>query len=190
MHPVGIHTPFTFWKLKIYICPPFPENSKICITCWETSNSYITRAPLKTDERCLQQRGGFWGRTIWWRYWNLPQTVLCCFGNQMIVSEHKIGYNSGCIRETAKILAPNREFSRSAKQNDQGATTKLDIIQVIDGLSTVRMSTVVEQLTPNSDHLLWSSKVYLVLVVRSEDFESLLLLAWSSSIVCMILIVM
>jgi len=46
----------------------------------------------------------------------MPQTDHCChnYGNQLIVFERKIGYNSAYTRDGAENLAPNRKFVTSA----------------------------------------------------------------------------
>jgi len=42
---------------------------------------------------------------------NKPRLRHCCHGNQSLLFEHKIGYNSTCIGDTSLIFALNRDLS-------------------------------------------------------------------------------
>ena len=48
---------------------------------------------------------GFSGRPIEWCHSNVPLTDPCCHGNQPLLFEHKIGYNSAYTGDMSAILA-------------------------------------------------------------------------------------
>jgi len=50
----------------------------------------------------------FRGWAIEWCHSNLPLTDPCCHGNQPLLFEHKIGYNSACMGDMTLIRIPSR----------------------------------------------------------------------------------
>jgi len=91
--PGGIHILYVVSLIKINIFNIFtPKCEKF--HCADPMARAISRASLKIRARCLHQTGGFRGRPIECCHSNLPQTDPCCHGNQSLLFEQKIGYNS------------------------------------------------------------------------------------------------
>ena len=108
--PGGIHIPYVVSLIKINIFYIFTQKSeKLHYALWQFLRA-ITRAPLMIRARCLHQTGVFRGRPIEWCHSNLPSTDPCCHGNQPLLFEHKIGYNSAYTGDMSATLAQTGGF--------------------------------------------------------------------------------